>query len=252
MNGLTSEAMQALSEQKGPQSQSAQPGIRFLVIIAAGVLATGSCYVAVNSIGLIYPTPSELLNLGATPTAEERAVAMAAKLGADRGNAMVALGTSGAILGGILALTLGYLRRAGRQTVIGTVAGILLGGGMGCLAGCLSISYNAALNATLEGSTTNAEHQFMLMHGMTWGLIGLGIGVACGFRSVPMQLKSVIASMIVAGVAGSLAGVTFPLIVAIAAPLVDSSLPIPDAGLGRVIWMGLASLFMGMGLSRSS
>ena len=240
-----------ISETDKAEPQSRGLGVRLLAMIVATSLATAVCCFAVDFIGIIHPTPAAVLNLGADPTPEERAVAALAKFDADSGNAMVWFGAIGAILGGTIAFTMGCLRLSGVRILIGTIAGILLAGGLGCLAGFVSLSFHDSLKSTMIGSTSDSELQFMKMHALTWALICIGIGIACGLTHRAITFKSVGLSMIVACVAGCIAGASFPLLVAIAAPLADSSFPFPDPGAPRAVWIGLASIFTGLGLARS-
>ena len=229
---------------------SASPALGVLAMIVSGVLAAGMSYFAVNSIGLVYPIPQEVLSLGAAPTTEERAAATAAQLAADSGNAMVWLGVTGAVFGAVLALSIGVLRRAGTKAALGAIAGILFAGAFGAIAGHVVVTVHHSLVADMIGGTSGQEHKFMMMHGMTWAFIGVGVGLACGLSNRAIQLQSLAVSVVVGGIMGCVAGAAFPLMVAIAAPLVDASAPVAAPGVARVIWMTLAAVFMGAGVSR--
>ncbi len=228
------------------------PTIRVIGMILGSIAATAVCYSVVAGIGEVYPTPPEVLNLGGRPTEAELAAARAAQRVASSGNAMVWLGICGAVLGGILSLSNGLLQRAGAKALIGAVTGIIAGGGLGALSGKLAIAYHASVSATLLGATSNAEQQFMMMHGMTWGLIGLGVGLGCGLSRRTVDAKQVILLIIVAGVMGCVAGGVYPIIAGVAAPLVSSALPVAPAGVSRAIWMGLASSLIAIGVGRAS
>ncbi len=251
MNQTAQETIATPSQAESPVSYE-RSGVRGLTMIFSAVLAASLCYATVGFIGKVYPTPPELLNLGASPTDAERAAAMSAKLAADSGNATAWMGLTGAILGAVFALTIGWLRRAGARTALGIIAGIVAAGGLGCVAGNYAVAYHNGLTANMLGGTSTAEPQLMMMHGVSWGLIGLGVGLACGLSNPTIELKSVFVSMMIAGVTGGLAGVAFPLVAAVFTPLTDSSLPFPQRGPGLVIWMGLASVLIAAGQSRSS
>lgn len=223
-----------------------------LIMSVTGVVAAVVCYFAINAVGVTYPTPESLMNLGATPTPEERATAMADQLIADVGNGTVWLGVCGAILGGLLALTIGLLQGKGARSLIGAIAGCIVAGGLGCLAGSLTVNYHDSLIMTTISGSSDSEMKFMMMHAIPWGLIGLGVGLACGINGAELSLKSFAVSTIVAGIAGCVAGAAFPFAIAIAAPLVESSMPIPRVGTGRMIWVGIASLFIAAGVSRTA
>jgi hypothetical protein len=228
------------------------PAIRVIGMILGSIAATAVCYSVVVGIGEVYPTPPEVLNLGGRPTEAELAAARAAQRVVDSGNAMVWLGICGAVLGGILSLSNGLLKRAGSRAAIGALAGMIAGGGVGALSGKLAVTYHASVSATLLGATSNAEQQFMMMHGVTWGLIGLGVGLGCGLSRRTFDAKHVILLISVAGVSGCVAGGVYPIISGVTAPLVSSALPVAPAGVARLIWMGLASSLIAIGVGRAS
>jgi len=152
----------------------------------------------------------------------------------------------------MLSLSNGMIQRAGAKAAIGALSGIIAGGGLGVLSGKLAVSYHASVSATLLGATSNAEQQFMMMHGMTWGLIGLGVGLGCGLSRRTLDPKQIILLIIVAGTMGCVAGGVYPIIVGVAAPLASSAIPVAPVGVARAIWMGLASLLIAIGVGRAS
>ena len=228
------------------------PAVQIVGMVVAGAVAATICVFAISSVGDVYPIPQEVLNLGATPTEAERAAAGQAQRAADTGNAMVWLGMTGAILGGVLALSTGLLHRAGMKIALGTGVGILAGAGFGLLSGKLAVAQFSSIKATLLGATSNAEQQFMMMHGMTWGLIGLGVGLGCGLGRRTIDARAIVTSMVVAGVLGGVAGGVFPIVLGVAAPLVTSAAPIAAPGTAQSIWIGLAAMLMGAGLGRAN
>jgi hypothetical protein len=253
MNAPVPEATESATvDESSKTATDLHPAIRVFGMILAAIAATAVCYTTVAGIGNVYPTPPEVLSLGGRPTEAERAAASAAQRAANTGNAMVWLGVCGAILGGMLSLSNGLLQRAGSKAAISAVAGILAGTGLGALAGNLAVSYHASVSTTLIGATSNAEHQFMMMHGMTWGLIGVGVGLGCGISRRPIDAKQVILMIIVAGAMGGVAGGLYPIIVGVAVPLVNTATPVAPAGVARAIWMGLASLLIAIGVGRAS
>lgn len=221
-------------------------------MLGGALLATGVCYFALGAVGIAYPTPPEVLNLGAMPTPEERATADAAKLVADSGNAMTSLGYTGAIIGAVLALISGLLRRSGLRVVLSAIAGLVLGGGMGCLAGKMAVQTHAKITREMVTGTSGAETKFMMMHGLTWLLVGLAVGLACELGNRTMTLKSIVVALLVGGTMGGVAGIGFPLTVAIAAPLLDSSFPVPALGTGMVVFVGLGATLISIGVDRAT
>lgn len=234
------------------KSSQAGTALRLTAMLGAAFLATCVCYFALSSIGTVYPTPPEIINLGAAPTPEEFAAANAAKLKADSGNAMIWLGTAGAIIGALLALTSGLLRRSGVRTLLSVAAGILFGGGMGYLAGKIAVQTHTTISQAIIGGTSTAETKFMMMHGVTWLMIGLGVGLACELGKRAITIKSAAIALLMGGVMGGIAGIGFPLIVAIAAPLLDSSLPVPAIGTGIVVFAGLGAVLISIGVDQAT
>ncbi len=226
------------------------PVVRFLGMIVAGAVATGISYAAVASVGELYQIPQELLILG-MPSAEELDAIAAAGVVADTGNAMTWLAITGAIFGGVLALVSGLLRRAGKGIAIGMVAAILAAGGLGYLSGNLAVSSFEAARLPSSTNALSPEHRTMLMHGITWGLIGLGVGLGCGLARPKIQAKPAVVSVIVAAVMGCVAGGIFPITLGIAAPLESSVDPVPISEVGQIVWMGLASVLIAAGLGRT-
>lgn len=228
------------------------PAIRVVAMILVSVVATAVCYFVVAGIGEVYPPPPELLNLGGRPSAADFAAARSAQRIANSGNAMVWLGSCGALLGGILSLSNGVLQRAGAKTAIGAVAGMIAGGGLGALSGKLAIAYHGSVMSTLLGATSGSDQKFMMMHGMTWGLIGIGCGIGCGLSHRTIEPKSVITAIVVAGVMGCVAGGVYPIVVGVVAPLASSASPIAASGIARIAWIGLASFLIALGIGRAS
>lgn len=226
--------------------------VRFIGLLLAGIAAACLSYFILSSVGKVYPTPPELMQLGAAPTPEERATAMAAKLKADSGNGMIWLGTAGAVLGGLLILASGLLMRSGRNTVTACLAAIVLTGLLGCAAGHWIVSFHDSIVTGLIGDRNVADTKFMLMHAAGWSAVGIGIGVAFGFLAPVSKLKICGRTAILGAVVGGLAGAAFPVIVGIAAPLVDATLPIPAVGPALAVWLAVPSIFMAVLLSRAS
>lgn len=258
MNAPVPEPAETTAVEDAPKSSDQlHTAIRVGGMILAAIAATALSYVVVAGIGDVYPTPPEVLNLGGRPSEAELAAANSARRAADSGNAMVWLGACGAILGGMLSLSNGLLRRAGSKTFIGVVVGILAGAGLGLLSGKLAVLNHASVSATLNDENSpsvnsNSEHQAMMMHGMTWGLIGIGVGLGCGLSRRTIDAKQVMLLLIVAGAMGGVAGGVYPIVAGIADPLANSAIPVAPAGAARAVWIGLASVLMAVGIGRAN
>lgn len=227
------------------------PLVRLVGMVIGGLAATGISYAVVASVGELHHLPPELLAPTGTPTPEELDAIDAAGVVAETQNAMGWLAITGAIFGGVLTLVSGLLRRAGKGIAIGIVAAILAAGGLGYLSGNLAVSNFEASKPPNSDNALSPEHRTMLMHGISWGLIGLGVGVGCGLARPKIEPKPILVSVLVAGVMGCVAGGVFPIVLGVAAPLESSINPVPISGVGRIVWMGLASLLIAAGLGRT-
>ena len=220
--------------------------VRVMAVPGGAILATLLSYTALSSIGTVYPTPPEVLSLGATPTPEERVTASAAQLVVDLDNASIWLAVIGAIFGAILPLIACLVRHSGKRTLIGVVAGILLGGGMGYLAGRTAVSTHDSIAPGV------AESTYMMMHALTWAIVGLAIGLACELGNRLITARSAAGALTVGGIMGGVAGAIFPFVNAIAAPLLDSSLPVPALGTGMIVFIGVGALMISIGVDQAT
>jgi len=226
-------------------------GLRVLVMIVVAALATGLSAAAILQVGDVFHLTDEVAKLGGgNISSADQQTLNAARTEVAHRNMAVWGGLAGAILGGFYALALGGLRRVGARLVIGIIVGIVLAGALGAVAGFQSVSLHETFKAKLSGTDAIPEFQVMLMHAATWGLIGLGVGLAGGLCTRRIGLQPVLTSMLVAGLLGALGGMAFPIVCGVAVPLANVSLPLPEPGTGRLIWLGLPSLLIGIGLGR--
>lgn len=235
-----------------PPPPSVTRGVRILATICGALIATATCYFTLAATGNIYPTPPEVLSLGAAPTPEEYTAASSAQLTADTGNAVVWFGLIGAIIAAVFALMSGLVRRSGTRVILAVCSGIILGGGMGWLAATVAVQSYATISTELVGATSGAETKFMVMHGITMLLFGLAAGLACELGNRFVTLKSAFTALVIGGIMGGVAGIGFPLLVAIADPLLDSSRPVPAIGTGLIVFVGLGSLLIGIGVDQAT
>lgn len=227
------------------------PVVRIVVMMLVAAAGTAASLAVIDAVGPVYEIPKKFMNSGGNLSREDQAAANAAKLATNRSNAVVWIAIIGAILGGLFPLALGLLRRAGLRTILGVIAGIVVGAALGAAAGYSAVTLHHSMLSALEGSTDLPESQVMTLHAVTWGLIGCAIGLACGLATPRVQGIAVLKMIVIAGVLGCLGGAAFPLVAGIKAPLVNSSLPVPEPGEGRVIWIGLSSLLLAIGIGRA-
>jgi hypothetical protein len=130
-------------------------------------------------------------------------------------NAAVAFGLLGACLGLALSLTPGSSRRSTVRRLGSSLLGLLAGGTAGVAGSYLVIPFHYEYK---DPSGTEIG-QSVLTHGMIWGLVGLGAGVAYGIsRSRPTRLTVFRSAQ--GGLIGALIGtVLYELIGGLAFPL---------------------------------
>jgi hypothetical protein len=97
-----------------------------------------------------------------------------------------------------------------------------------------------------------SDHQLLLMHASTWLVVGLGVGLGVGCGARERRGRSAAAAMFTAGVAGLIGGVLYLFLAGVAVPLADPSVPVPEGGLNRLLWLGLPSILIGLTLGRRS
>lgn len=247
----TEETVSPAAETVSQGAAALNPVIRLVGMTVACAVATGISYAAVTSVRELYQVPQELLAPTGMPSPEELDAIAAAQVVDDTRNAIAWMGITGAILGGMLTLVSGLLRRAGKGIAIGMVAAILAAGGLSYLSGNLAVSRFEASKVPANDNALSPEHNTMIMHGISWGLIGLGVGVGCGLARPKIEARPVLVSVLVAGVMGCVAGGVFPIVLGVAAPLESSINPVPISEVGRMVWMGLSSLLIAAGLGRT-
>uniref|UniRef100_A0A7C2K0N7 Uncharacterized protein n=1 Tax=Schlesneria paludicola TaxID=360056 RepID=A0A7C2K0N7_9PLAN len=227
-------------------------GLRILVMIVVAGLAAGLSSVAIQRTGEVFAMPEKFASFsGGNISTEDQQAADRARSEQTRQNTTVWVGLAGAILGGLCALATGCLQRAGKRIAVGLLAGLVLGGGLGAAAGFESVTLFQSFKASLAGQADIPEHLVMLMHGVTWGLIGGGIGLAAGLCAPRLRVQSVLTAGLVGGLLGCVGGAAFPLVCGVAAPLANTALPLPEAGTERLIWLGFPSVLVGIGLGRA-
>jgi hypothetical protein len=217
-----------------------------MVLVAA--LAAGVSVAAIEAVGERFELPDKFARIAGGNLSNEDQLALdTARTEVAQRNAAVWLGLTGGLAGALFATTLGGFHRAGSRVILGVIGGAVLAGGLGALAGfqCVGLFESQRAQQNVLG-----EEQIMMLHGLTWGLVGLGLGAGAGLSRPHLKMNTLVMSILVAGLLGGLGGVAFPIVCGMVAPLVNVALPLPEAGTGRLIWIGLPLLLAGLGLSR--
>lgn len=237
------------------QTEEESSAGRTLAVGAVGAAGAILSYAAIGGIGEVLRLPPELavLSRGVIPGPEDAARLAAGSLVIFYKHMAIWMGVTGALLGGLMGATVGSFRPSRRSILISAVGGLALGALGGAVAGPLAVWMDQlAQDNVPKGQLTVPEYFVILMHGATWLVIGLGVGLGVGLGSPANRAKSAVESGLMAGAAGLLAGIVFPIFVGILFPVTKADLPIPDIEdpTGRLIWLLLPSVLMGLALGR--
>ena len=168
-------------------------------------------------------------------------------------NAALWMGTVGAILGSMLGLTICLSRRLGLSSIRMIFATVLAGTLFGALAGVASVWINTVSRQNMAaGATSPADLVILLMHSATWLIVGLGIGLGIALGG-KQPGRSCIESTVVSGLVGMVGGCLFSIVAGLLFPSVNSTWPIPplEPVAGRILWLSLPSVLMGLAIGRN-
>lgn len=235
-----------------PQSapESGSSAVRSVISAAAALAAGGLAIAVMGALGELFTLPPEMraMSAGRFPTAEEQEIISAERLAIDYRHATVRLGVYGVLLG----LAVGTVN-AGRATGIrGRLIGGLVGAGVcgviSAVAGAAAVAADQVAQANIPaGDLDLPEHFVMAVHAVTWLIVGLGAGLAVGLLRKSQGMAKVGEKIVVAGLAGLLAGALFPIIAGLALPATNAAVAFPaaeDLG-GRILWMLFPSALIG-------
>ena len=249
-----SDQHQALPGQT-PSLNSGNVVVRTLAAAVTGGVAAILSWKTIELIGDVFVLPADLAGLafGQVPSAEDQARLTTATLTMNMKNAAIWLGTAGAILGLLFGLTISLSRGLGFSSIRMISTTVLAGTLFGAVAGVAGVWINTVSRQNMApGATSPAEQFTLLMHSATWLIVGLGIGlgIASGGRQPG---RSRIESTVMIGLVGMVGGCLFPIVAGILFPAVNSTGPIPplDPTAGRILWLSLPSVLMGLAIGRN-
>jgi hypothetical protein len=220
-----------------------------------GALAAFIAHSAISRMANVFELPTELaaLGRGQIPGPEDQRRIMAGQLVVFAKHSALWLGTAGLLLGGAIGLVLGLFRRSAGSVWRGAIGGALVGGLFGSAAGPLAVYLERHMTSRLASNQSGlSDHQLLLMHASTWLVVGLGVGLGVGCGARERRGRSAAAAMFTAGVAGLIGGVLYLFLAGVAVPLADPSVPVPEGGMNRLLWLGLPSVLIGLTLGRRS
>ena len=249
----------ASAEQLPVDPANSAPGKGGLArVLLGGVTGLAGAFAAWKSIGLIgqvaaLPPDLSSLAFASAPSPEDLLKVPAATLKVNQQNAAVWLGVSGAILGCLLGLLV-YLaqRSAGaflKLLFIPTICGAVAGAAAGAAA--VYINHVARQNMN-SGATSPSEQITLVMHSVTWLTLGLGVGFGIALSRRPV-VGNRFEPAIFTGIAGMAGGCLYPIVAGLFFVAVNSSSPIPylEPAAGRILWLSLPSVLMGLAVGRN-
>jgi hypothetical protein len=237
----------ALAEGASPRHSSIGRAIGLGVV---GLVAAVISWQAIERTGDVFRLPPELAKLGkgSIPGREEQSRIAAGNLVLSYKHAALWMGIAGVVVGGLFGFVLGMKRLSRTSILSATVGGLLFGGAFGTVAGPLAVYIGDQLQKSLNlGELIVPEYKIILMHAVTWLVIGLGVGLGSGLGT---SRRHMMGSTLISGIAGALGGILYPIVANLAMPLVDPSFSIPEGDANRLVWLGLPCAIMGLALGR--
>jgi hypothetical protein len=231
----------AVAEQKSSQSVSTPTriGEKALVIspIPGLILAALAALLAWGVLGIVDPVfelPDHLRDLSGNAPEEQQNELMAASVDTNNNNATFGLVLLASTLGLFLTVAELTFRRERLRAIWGGLLAILIAGAIAVGGGCLGAFLS--LSPLLPD---DALTRTMIVQGVTWGVVGLGVGLAVGLPilRVPLMMTCAVSGML----GGLFAGLIFPITASVLLPNLRTQILMPDPGIGRLLWLGLAS-----------
>jgi len=236
--------------------QVASHSLKHAVILGSiGFVAACLSSLAVGAMGEVFTLPPEIVQLGvgAVPGGDTQKIIVAASIAVFYRNSALWLATTGIIVGGLFGFVGGHGNNKSR--IVRTVCAVIAGAAFGAAAGIHAVYYGEkCLELLKTGPLSVPESMVMQLHGTTWLIFGLGIGLgsALGSSQRRSAINKIAQGMLLGGIAAAVGGVLYPFVAGIAIPLIDPSIPIPLESNNRLLWMSLPCAILGLALGRRS
>lgn len=238
-----------------PTARRGAPG-RILLFAVVGIVAGLLGVLAIHGIGEVFRLPKELaaLGIGGPPGPEAQAKIIAGNAVLKYKHFALWFGVVGAMWAGLFGLIASGSGSSGNRLpsrVMFVVKAVVLGGVFGAFGGLMSNFVEIQIHNNIPaGQLTAPEHWIFVLHGMTWLVVGAGVGLGAATGSSGNQFADIILCSIVTASAGMLGGILYPLLAAFILPTADVTIPIPDDTSARLLWMELPALLIGLALGR--
>ena len=226
-----------------------------IVLGLVGVIASVLAATAIQQTGRVFELPDDLLRekrlLGRNQSPDILKRFYEGRLLLDYQHCALWIGTAGTIVAVMYGLTLGIMRQSRASILAGTMGGLVVGGLFSACGGIAANYLTENFVSPVRLETTEVPLPYvMVLHGVTWLIVGWGVGLATGLGATKNRAVFAIGSMLMGGIAGAAAGAFYPFFVSAAMPLVNPSLTVPEETLNRLVWIGLPVVCMGCTLGR--
>lgn len=242
---MASEIPHAAEVTSGPAAETPAPQGRIVRILAPLVLAAAAgvaAFFAADRYREFFQLPADVASLsskmGLSPQ-EQQTLNAARRVQAFQ-NVMLVYAIFGSAVGLALGLAAGLLRRSASAALVGVLVGLGLGAAFGSLAG-----FSARYLDDRIGVHGGQQAYAPLWNGTGFLIVGLGVGLAAGLasrRPRPTTLAT--------AAAGLTAGVLFPILAAVAFPLVATDGTLPNGRGALALWTVFPAALMGLAAGR--
>lgn len=229
---------------------------RILLFGVVGIVAGLLGVFVIHGIGEVFRLPKELaaLGIGGIPGPEAQAKIVAGNAVLKYKHFALWFGVVGAMWAGLFGLITSQSGSSGNRLpsrVIFIVKAVVLGAVIGALGGLISNFADIQIHKNIPAGQLSApEHWFFVLHGITWLVVGAGVGLGAGTGSAGNRFTDIILCSTVTASAGMLGGILYPLLAAFILPAADVTMPIPDDTSARLLWMELPALLIALALGR--
>lgn len=219
--------------------------VRWLLL----VLVTGTLGgLALDRGSDVFQIPEEISRLAPnSENPEDIARMRGADLAKQTKDAALGVGLAGLLVGAGFGLGVAGAAWRSRNGMLALAAGLVCGGVIAAAAGVCGVmlDHRLRMNPALDDG-----QRAMLIHGVMWSLIALGIGFAT--RAPVRGVRVAIRHAAIGVLGGILGAVVYTPLAAVLFPLLNSSFPVPEGTWNRVLWVLVPSLLIALLAARSS
>lgn len=228
-------------------------GRRVATFAVIGLVAAALGVMTIIGIGEQFRLPKELvaLGIGGPPGPDAQARIVAGNTVLKYKHFALWFGAVGAVWGVVfgLAKTLAGSGSANRGRAV--AAGLIFGGLVGVGSGLASNTVDIWIQKNVPpGQLSPPEHMPFLLHGVTWLIMGLAVGIGVAAGSASKKAADVVGGSLSIAMAAALGGILYPLLTAFVLPTADVTQSLPEHLSGKCLWMGLPAVLIGMAVGR--